>query len=184
MGLLDSMSNFLNQRDGDFIKLEEAETAYGPGPALLLYKVPLGIDNDEIQDMLSDSAPMAFEQGIKLAKINDKENSLLQYTVENALKQVVSGKTTSDDPTTAKDEILVQLDRAEGCPVLFFSGFDNSEMMASYNLLGSEIYKENGETAACAKAVPNAMSKPLKQVVEEISGDHSMAMGESEKTSA
>lgn len=174
MGLLDSMSNFLKQRDGDFMKLEDTETAYGPGPALLLYKVPLEIDNEEIQDMLSDSAPTAFQIGVTLSRINDNENILLQCTVEDALEKVV--KTIPSDDDATKDNNLAKLDRIEGNPLLFFSGFDNSEMMASYNLLGGEIYKENGKTAACAKAVPNAMSKPLKQVLEEISGDHSMAM--------
>jgi len=176
MGILDSMSNFLKQRDGDFMKLDDTETAYGPGPALLLYKVPLGIDNDEIQDMLSDSAPAAFKVGVKLSRINDKENILLQCTVDDALEKVVNNAIQSDDDAI-KDKHLAKLDRIEeGNPVLFFSGFDNSEMMASYNLLGGEIYKENGKTAACAKAVPNAMSKPLQEVLEEISGDHSMAM--------
>eukprot|EP00546_Thalassionema_frauenfeldii_P000062 CAMPEP_0178933322 /NCGR_PEP_ID=MMETSP0786-20121207/23194_1 /TAXON_ID=186022 /ORGANISM="Thalassionema frauenfeldii, Strain CCMP 1798" /LENGTH=130 /DNA_ID=CAMNT_0020610883 /DNA_START=375 /DNA_END=767 /DNA_ORIENTATION=- len=126
--------------------------------------------------MLSDSAPAAFKVGVKLSRINDKENILLQCTVDDALEKVVNNAIQSDDDAI-KDKHLAKLDRIEeGNPVLFFSGFDNSEMMASYNLLGGEIYKENGKTAACAKAVPNAMSKPLQEVLEEISGDHSMAM--------
>ena len=51
-------------------------------------------------------------------------------------------------------------------------------MLAVYNLLGDEIYQETGGQAvvACAKAVPNAMAKPLRQVLDEIAGDHQDAM--------
>ena len=45
-------------------------------------------------------------------------------------------------------------------------------MMAVYGILGKEIYNESGATAACAKVVPNAMTKSLQQVLDEISGDH------------
>ena len=64
-------------------------------------------------------------------------------------------------------------------PVLLFSGFMNDEMMSAYNIIGPEIYEETGGVSnpACAKAVPNAMEKPLFQVIEEISGDHADAMG-------
>jgi hypothetical protein len=58
------------------------------------------------------------------------------------------------------------------CPVVFFSGFDNREMMAAYNIIASQIYLEVGVTAAYAKVVPNAMGNLLKRVLEEISGDH------------
>ena len=74
-------------------------------------------------------------------------------------------------------------------PLLFFSGFHNDEMMNVYNIVGGEIYQEMMSTstgtslsssqpppAACAKAVPNAMNKPLRQVLEEIAGDHQDAM--------
>jgi hypothetical protein len=63
-------------------------------------------------------------------------------------------------------------------PVLYFSGFRNQEMMNVYNILGKEIYEETGgqSNAACAKAVPNAMQKPLRQVFDEICGDHSNAI--------
>ena len=67
-------------------------------------------------------------------------------------------------------------------PVVIFSGFSNTEMMASYNILGGEIYKETasyggpGMNLACATAVPNAMEKSLRQVLMEISGDHAEAL--------
>jgi hypothetical protein len=59
--------------------------------------------------------------------------------------------------------------------ILFFSGFRNDEMMATYRIMASEIYQESGGWVACAKAVPNAMHKSLRQVLEEISGDHHLA---------
>ena len=62
--------------------------------------------------------------------------------------------------------------------VLFFSGFTNPEMMAVYQIMADEIYQETGgrNNVACAKAVPNAMHKPLGQVLEEICGDHQQAI--------
>lgn len=166
MGILDSLSNFLSSRDGDFIKLEETET-FGPGPLLILYKIPPGIEDDEIKDMLSDGAPNASQKGVKLARIASDKNEILKCTLEEALTSFVEKDPNKDDKET--------LSRS-GCPVLFFSGFDNKEMMATYDILGSEIYAESGEASACAKAVPNAMMKSFGQVLEEISGDHKDAM--------
>ena len=48
MGLMDSLSNFLSNRQGDFVKLDSSDVAYGPGPLLIVYGIPAGIDNDEI----------------------------------------------------------------------------------------------------------------------------------------
>jgi hypothetical protein len=54
-------------------------------------------------------------------------------------------------------------------------------MMATYNIIGSQIYQEHGASTACAKAALNAMMKPLGQVLEEISGDHLEAMSKPEE---
>ena len=171
MGILDSLSNFMESRDGNFIKLEETET-FGPGPVLILYKTPPGINDEEIQDMLSDGAPQAFRKGVTLARIPNEEIELLQCSLEDALNQVVDKNVKSSMDTTIS---------SGGCPVLFFSGFDNQEMMATYNIIGGQIYQENGASTACAKAVLNAMMKPLGQVLEEISGDHLEAMSKPEE---
>ena len=98
MGILDSLSNFMESRDGDFIKLEETET-FGPGPVLILYKTPPGINDEEIQDMLSDGAPQAFRKGVTLARIPNEESELLQYTLEDALNQVDTNVKSSMDTT-------------------------------------------------------------------------------------
>jgi hypothetical protein len=70
-------------------------------------------------------------------------------------------------------------------PVLLFSGFRNNEMLNVYNLLGREIYAEaltgafpslTPASAACAKAIPRAMTKPLRQVLSEVADDHRDAL--------
>lgn len=173
MGLLDSFSDFLQDRQEDFVKMDQSsQDVFGPGPALLLYHVPNGIDDGEIQDVLSDGAPKAFRKGVILARLDQTCDSLLDQSVQDALNQVVSGQWVSSVSLTTDAGIL-----ARG-PVLFFSGFTDAEMMATYNILGKEIYQETGGQVfpACAKAVPNSMQKHLKQLFEEILGDHQNAM--------
>eukprot|EP00534_Pseudo-nitzschia_fraudulenta_P014697 CAMPEP_0201240646 /NCGR_PEP_ID=MMETSP0852-20130820/30588_1 /ASSEMBLY_ACC=CAM_ASM_000632 /TAXON_ID=183588 /ORGANISM="Pseudo-nitzschia fraudulenta, Strain WWA7" /LENGTH=278 /DNA_ID=CAMNT_0047536563 /DNA_START=61 /DNA_END=897 /DNA_ORIENTATION=+ len=208
MGLLDSvLSRFGNKEEGDFVKLEDMnEQFFGPGPAVLLYNIPSAIEDDEVMDMLSDGAPTATRKGISLARIAtsttaaEKHNEdLLDIGLGDALEKIVSGPqppsfappapvqpiaTTVSVGTTAAPE--QQVDSIEGCPVALFSGFSNTEMMASYNILGEEIYKETasygaGQYLACATAVPNAMEKPLGQVLSEISGDHTEAMRQADE---
>mmetsp|Transcript_14646 Transcript_14646/g.21094 ORF Transcript_14646/g.21094 Transcript_14646/m.21094 type:complete len:218 (+) Transcript_14646:92-745(+) len=194
MGLLDSISSmFLQEREGDFIKLEDSDEAFGPGPLLVLYRVPAGIDDGEIRDMLEDGAPKASKKGVTLYRIDQQEERdplLLMKkegdgkSVQEALAQIMDGSVVSVTPEVPSGS-SVNLPNSSsaggnGCPVLFFSGFENSEMMESYNILGNEIYMETGGACspACAKCVPNAMEKPLRQVLEEISGDHLSAIQE------
>jgi len=161
----------LREQNGDFVKLEETKGAFGPGPALILYKVPAGVVDDEIQDMLSDTAPVAFKLGVTLSRIDTEVDKILCCKVGAALDQIVN------DNAAEEEEEECAVTEENGYPVLYFSGFDNSEMMAAYNLVGSQIFEESGMTAACAKAVPNAMRKQLGRIIEEISGDHALAMG-------
>jgi hypothetical protein len=168
MGLLHSISSFLQNREGDFVKLEDSESAFGPGPLLLLYNVPDGIGNGEFMDMVTDGAPQASKKGVIIASITSNDAKLLDIPLSDALEQVIKGVDTSTTPALGQIK----------CPVLFFSGFHNDEMMATYNIVGKEIYQETGGSLmpACAKAVKNAMGKPLRQVLDEISGDHDDAM--------
>jgi hypothetical protein len=64
------------------------------------------------------------------------------------------------------------------CPVLYFSGVTNDEMMDTYRIIANEIYAETDGAywPACAIAVPNAMDKSLSRVIREISEDHADAM--------
>ena len=177
MGLMDSLSNFLKDRDGDFVKLDASAVAFGPGPLLIAYGIPDGIDDEEIQDMISDGAPRAAKTGCKVCRVSEQDGNVLDLSLEEALQGLTSGSLVASSGTNAK--IL-------NVPVLFFSGFQNEDMLAVYNILGREIYEETGgqSAAACAKAVPNAMGKPLRQVLEEISGDHKDAMGLGDDTAA
>jgi hypothetical protein len=201
MGLFDSLvSNFLKSRDGDFVRLEETKT-FGPGPVLLLSNVPPEIDDEEIQDILSDAAPMAFQKTVRIARItndsttNDNtpgneqlDDTLFDLTLHDALNQIMCACDSSENPqssiriTARTTTTIGETSDKEGYPpplattapvvVMVFSGFDNQEMMTTYNLVGKEIYHEVGVTAACAKAVPNAMHKSLRQVLSEIANDH------------
>jgi len=172
MGLLDQISKaFLKEREGDFIKLEDSDDS-GLGPAMLLYNIPAGILDEELVDMLEDGAPQASKKGVAFQRIPNMDYPLLDLTLEDALKQVMLKEDSAQEESSTSNFVPVP----RGNPVLIFSGFANSEMMASYNIIAEEIFKENGGQAACAKAVPNALPKSLRQVVEEISGDHQSAL--------
>jgi hypothetical protein len=173
MGLLESMSNFLENRGGDFIKLDGGEREFGPGPLLLLYNVPFGIDDAEIQDILSDGAPIAYRKGCRDYRLVGDDNILLDLPLGECLEKIAG----SEAPVP-ESFVTTAATVTSGFPVLIFSGFRNNEMMDTYNILGSEINQEAAGQVipACAKAVPNAMSKPLRQVLEEIGGDHQNAV--------
>jgi hypothetical protein len=175
MGILDSISSFIKDREGDFVKLEDSGSALGPGPLLLLFNLPqsIQIEDAEFSDMVEDGAPRAFSRGI-IARINWNDASILDMSLSDALEQIVRDKGVAGSSDTAE----VASGDKSGCPVLLFSGFSNEEMMATYNIVGKEIYEESGGSInpACAKAVPNAFDKPLKQVLEEIGGDHEEAL--------
>ncbi|CAJ1943571.1 unnamed protein product [Cylindrotheca closterium] len=183
MGLLDKISKaFLQERDGDFVKLQDSDdAAESLGPAILLYNIPAGILDEELEDMLEDGAPKSSKKGVTLQRIPDMNDPLLELTLEEALVRVLDDKDDSDrdeSSSSSDNSSLVAPIEAvnRGTPVMIFSGFPNAEMMASYNIIAEEIFRENGGRAACAKAVPNALPKPLRQVVEEISGDHQNAL--------
>ena len=183
-GLLDAAKSlFLNEREGDFIKLEETGDGEGAGgvPVLFAYNVARTIDNMELHDMLSDGSPIAYQRGIRLARLYDDEESqiLLDQTLREAMESV-EGTTTmpvEDIPTNMQSVSMT----AKGCPVLLFANFQNKEMLSSYNIISNEIFQEDGSMAACAKCVENALDKPLGQVLQEISGDHAEALKLEEK---
>ena len=153
------------------MKLEESVAVYGPGPLLIVYGIPVGIQDEEIQDMISDGAPNASKKNVKVVRLSTENSNILDLSMQNALEGLNQG---SIEPSTTDTQTQQALD----VPVIFFSGFDDNEMLSVYNILGGEIYEETGgqASAACAKAVPNAMKKPLRQVLDEISGDHQDAL--------
>mmetsp|Transcript_29780 Transcript_29780/g.65993 ORF Transcript_29780/g.65993 Transcript_29780/m.65993 type:complete len:246 (-) Transcript_29780:82-819(-) len=172
MGLLENLGLFLNKREGDFVKLESSLDTFGPGPVILLYGCPSGVTDDELKDMIKDGAPEASKAssvGVICRRIDSGDDSLLDMSVGEALENIVQGKTAADAANTSEEPQI-----QPPCPVIYFSGISNEEMMATYRIISSEIYEETGGTAnaACAKAVPPAMEKSLRQVIEEITGDH------------
>jgi len=192
--------------EGDFVKLEQMnDQFFGPGPAVLLYQFPDAIDDDEVRDILLDGAPQATTKGISMARIaflesptkklyslhNDgnggnSNSDLIDLSLRDALEQVIGQPTTTPSGSAPRQQQQPTPPSMEGCPVVIFSGFSNSEIMDSYNILGEELYKETGsygrgQYLACATAVPNAMGKSLRQVLSEISGDHAEAMQTSEE---
>ena len=170
---------FLRNRQNDFIPLDESGDTFGPGPALILHQIPPGIADEEIQDMIADGAPLAWKKGVAVARVQEE---WLPWTVQQAVQYVVAshgnnhpqqlGVAMSSTTSTTITTTTTSTTSSTTNPVLYFSGFRNSEMMAIYGILGKEIYEESGTTAACAKVVPNAMTKSLQQVLDEISGDH------------
>ena len=177
MGLLD---RFLGKREGDFVKLESSLDTFGPGPAILLYGCPAGVTDDELKDMVEDGAPEATTKaagGVICRRVDATSTSLLDMTVKEALEQVVKEGNRSDGSSSESGVVggvEIPSQQQSPCPVIYFSGISNAEMMATYRIISGEIYEETGgaANAACAKAVPPAMDKPLRQVIEEITGDH------------
>ena len=168
MGLWKQIISFMD-RPRDFIRLENSDDEFGPGPLILLYGCPAGIDNDEIRLMIEDGAPIASNRHgkVTLARINTKNDDLLDCTVSDALSRIMA---EGERGYTSSDELSLSIP----FPVIYFSGISNSEMMQTYNIIAEEIYKETGGAmqSACAKVVEPALTKTLREVMEQISGDH------------
>ena len=122
---------------------------------------------------------------------NDDDDAVLDLTVKDALDTLASSSaaittSTSFNKNIAASSPVAQQKNEEmennndntACPVLYFSGVTNTEMMTTYRIIANEIYQEtNGKHwPACAKVVRPALVKPLRQVLDEISGDHADAM--------
>ena len=186
MGLLDFIqNNFLDSREGDFIPLEKDDSDnYGPGPLILVYAVPQSMDNEELLDMIEDGMPNRNRNDINMQRLTsmDKngfggDNELLDVTVEEALNLAMDLCSSSSSGTTIAPIVTPAVSTEQTpCPVLYFSGVSNTEMMDSYNIIANEIYEETLYWPACAKVVPPAMNKSMRQVLTEISGDHEEAM--------
>ena len=198
MGIIDFIQNntpFLNDREDDFIPLdkESNENTVGP-PVLVLYAVPNSIEDDEFRDMVADGMPSrnivegitTGEKEVMIQRLEgmdengDGGDELLDFSVQDALNSLVQDATTTA-ATTSRPSLSTPIvsSATEGpCPVLYFSGVTNKEMMDTYNIIANEIYAEtNGvHWPACAKVVPPALDKSLRQVLSEISGDHADAM--------
>jgi len=171
MGLFD----FFTSREKDFVKLETT-SVFGPGPLILMYNVPNGILDAEIQDMIADGAPQASKGksgGVRIQRLYPmelEESKMRDLTVQEVLEQSL---VREERGTRA-----VGIVEPNVSPILYFSGISNTEMMKTYNIIAREVFEEsNGAMAtACAKVVEPAMQKKFCQLIEEISGDHADAM--------
>jgi len=189
MGLFD----FLNSRQGDFIPLRSSDddAPYGPGPMILMYAVPKSIGYEELRDMAEDG--MSVTEGVVIRRIEGvvldgdesretKDDTLLDLTMQEALdaafKEGNKLVTPIKEYNTAIASTQKQHSQDDPCPVLYFSGVTNSQMMSTYRIMANEIYQETDgiHWPACAKVVKPAMQKTLRQVLMEISGDHADAM--------
>jgi hypothetical protein len=188
--------DFLNKREGDFVPLRtDDDTAFGPGLLMLiLYAFPNSIDDEELIHMMEDGMPnrrgvvMRRVSGVKLDQGDSSgDDALLDMTVQDALnlvmKEGMSSTSSRKESNTAPTAIDIISDQQQylpedPCPVLYFSGVMNNEMMDTYKVIANEVYEEtNGvHWPACAKVVGPAMQKSLRQVLLEISGDHADAM--------
>jgi hypothetical protein len=206
MGIIDFLqNNFLSSREGDFIPLDQEsnETPFGP-PLLILYAVPNSMDIEELSDMVCDGMPNRKvvnvitggggggdeNNAVMIRRLEGMDENgkggdeLLDLSVKDALNSLVETPATTSSSTTTigmTSSSAVSTTSSVGpssCPVLYFSGVSNKEMMDTYRIIANEIYAETNGVywPACAKVVPPAMDKSMRQVLSEISGDHADAM--------
>ena len=184
MGLFD----FINKREGDFIPLRTNDNApYGPGPLIVMYAVPKSMDDEELRDMVEDGMPNAKDVVIRRiagSKLDDDSantgDALLNLSVQEALESIIK-EGSKTQPRDEFDTSIVSHQHYsdnDPCPVLYFSGVANNEMMDGYRIIANEVFEEtNGvHWPACAKVVQPALQKSLRQVLFEISSDHADAM--------
>ncbi|KAL9186775.1 hypothetical protein ACHAXT_010495 [Thalassiosira profunda] len=187
MGLLDFINEkFLDDREGDFVPLDSGDDdTFGPGPLVLLYAAPETMDDAEFADMIADGMPGRAREGVIIRRVEPMNDggeggdALLDLSVGEALNEAMQTGISSTPAPAIQAVPGVSSANNEGpCPVLYFSGVSNAEMMNTYRIIANEIYEETGGVhwPACAKVVKPAMGKSLRRVLEEISGDHADAM--------
>lgn len=177
LSLWKQINTFIRERTGDFVKLENSDDEFGPGPLIILYGCPEGINDDELRDMIEDGAPAATKTHgtVIFGRVPLSDDHLLDSTVSNALERIVKDGEIKTTAASMESAIIP-------FPVIYFSGISNKEMMQTYKIIAEEIYQETGGAAksACAKVVEPAMGKTLREVFEQITGDHQDAVSGSE----
>ena len=178
MGILD----FFSTRQNDFVKLDKSsQESIGPGPLIVLYNIPNGIDDEELSMMIQDGAPNASRDNLGFIRVypDDIRNGYLaNKSVLQVLETLLPISTRINNPTKTPSNAIIDENVS---PILYFSGTSNNEMMSTYNIIAREIYEETGGNmnAACAKVVQPAFEKGFCQLIDEISGDHRDALGQS-----
>eukprot|EP00816_Leptocylindrus_hargravesii_P003770 CAMPEP_0196817582 /NCGR_PEP_ID=MMETSP1362-20130617/61515_1 /TAXON_ID=163516 /ORGANISM="Leptocylindrus danicus, Strain CCMP1856" /LENGTH=256 /DNA_ID=CAMNT_0042195341 /DNA_START=94 /DNA_END=864 /DNA_ORIENTATION=+ len=183
MGILDKFSSFLNDRGTDFVKLDKkSDDLIGPGPAILIVNCPAGIVDDELRDMISDGVTSVPYGAVTFRRIDTDDETDEKILGETVLKvfEDIAASSDHDDKDSIRMAGVISKSRdvlrsyASSVPVIYFSGISNTEMIDTYNIIAQEIYNETGGAAdaACAKLVKPAFDKSLRQVIDEITGDH------------
>jgi hypothetical protein len=135
-------------------------------------------DDDDVDELLDLSVGEALDRAMAEKRVPPAPAAAAVPAADpaSAGRRTVVGAAPPPPPPAAG-----RRRRRQPCPVLYFSGVTNAEMMDTYRIMANEIYAETdgAHWPACAKAVPGAMGKSLRQVISEISGDHADAMGTS-----
>ena len=167
-------SDSLRDRDSpDFLRLEDNNEEYGPGPAIIFYNVPHGLQDEDLVDILKAQAPHAFGKGVSLSRMDSSTpREWMDLSLNDALKKLIAN---SKDPVIRRSPEPLTTDAGllATTPVLFFSGFRTSEMMSAFHVISHKVHKETGGqlTVTCSSASPYQMETNLQQVLLEISGD-------------
>jgi len=111
MGILDSLLSRFQEEEDSFVKLEDmvgnGDFGYGPGPAVLLHNIPNTITDQEVLNMLSETAPKASQKGISMARIiegttetSQLQEQLMSLSLKDALEQIVHNSNAPSPTTT------------------------------------------------------------------------------------
>ncbi|CAI9091161.1 OLC1v1026113C1 [Oldenlandia corymbosa var. corymbosa] len=138
----------LAEEDSKFVPLEADAPTYGP-PALLL----LGFEVEEAAKIQ------------QLLKELDGEFLEIIFCTEDMISRTLWEAVNTKQPNLEASKIAKSLPR-----VCFLSGLSGEEMM-----MFIDAFPESGlELPVFAALVPNSADKPLREVIEEIMGDHEM----------
>ena len=159
---------FLRGQGGsEFVKVggKDDQPAFGP-PVILLGGFPVTIADEELSDMVSDTAAQAWKQGLSVVRV---KGAMFDQTLAEALVDAVG---------TSGVRCASGIEPGLETPVILFSGISNGDIKEISRLLLSELFAETGQRAAIAKAVPPAMGKEIRQLFDEIGGDHRDALAQ------
>jgi len=159
--------DFLKSRGGQFLKIDSSRDSKPFGIVSIFLK-GVNIPLSEIKDVIQESAPLAWERGIPVFRI--RPDCPVDYLLEDALNAISKGSGPSSSPIFLCDDYIV--DNSVEVPIILFSGLENDVVRAVSRSLVQRIYATTGQRAAVAKVVPPAMKKSLRQLFDEISGDH------------
>lgn len=162
--------DFIKSRGGQFLKMDSSRDI-GPFGTVSILLEGISVPLSDIKEVIQESAPLAWEKGIPVFRI--RPDCPGDYLLEDALDVILKGSPSSS-PMFLPDDFIVEDN--EEVPIILFSGLENDVVRAVSRSLVRYIYATTGQRTAVAKVVPPAMKKSLRQLFDEISGDHIEAM--------